>query len=248
MFLAQTKPLLLGFAAAGAANALGAYCQWQAYKLSLSKSAFADPLVLAVSITLAVIFLGEGSVWNPRFALGIALCFGALYCFIARPILPRKDASEKTNSKKWIAFAAGFILVGGLANFLVKAFAIKNIALAYFLPGWYWSSFIPTAMMALITRKNPLRLSGRNIKLAGLLSFFVLADMALSFSIQSKAPLSVFSPVSAALISGSLVLIGLFRFKENKGIKDAKKDFRGLVLGLVLGISGTILIVSTQSL
>ena len=137
--------------AIGFLNSFGAYCQWRAFKLSLSKTTLFLPLANVLTIFLAVIFLDETAEWNFKWALGIVLCFFAIFLF-----LDRAKMQKENYTKEWLFYLLGTLIIFGTAVFLMKVFS-SDTPRTQFLIYWYIGAFLGSLPILFLERQNPFK-------------------------------------------------------------------------------------------
>ena len=221
--------LMLGFMVA-----FGAYFQWRAYEISLSKTVLFSPLTPVLSIILALIFLGEAKFWNIQLIIGIALSLLAMWL---SQISRKSDNKEilKLN-KKWLFFTLSMVIIFGLADFLMKLFSF-SIPRETFLFGWYGGTFLSSLLILKIERQKITILPKKIILLILPLSFSIVLVAFLGYWIfQLGGPVSLVTPLRWLVITIIPILFGWFIFKERKEL--SKREW----LAFSLGIIGAVLI------
>ena len=217
----------------GFINAFGNYCQWQAFGLSLSKSVLFFPLMEIVAIGLAVIFLGEATLWNLQLIFGAGLCFLAILLF--RLSKSNGDKAKEILTKKWLLFILGMILIFGIAAFLLKLFSF-TISRETFLMGWYVGAFLGTLPILRLEKANPFQVSRKIILFCCALGVAIIGALfAMYWTYQLGGPISLVQPIRGLAITLIPVLVGWYIFKERKLYK---KEWFGFLAGIV----GTVII------
>lgn len=126
-------------------NANANYSQWRASAISLSKTALFIPLSEVLGISLAILFLGEKSVWNLKLVVGVVMCFAAI--FLLR--LPKATQERAVVSREWFRYVTWIIVDLALITFAIKALEQWGKApLATFLVGFYGGSFLGALVIA----------------------------------------------------------------------------------------------------
>lgn len=221
--------LVLGAGTVGFINAFGNYCQWQASARSLSKTTLFFPLMEAITIVLAVIFLNEVKLWNYQLLAGAGLCFLAMWLFR----LPKKgkDEVKKTTSRQWFFFILAMVLIFGAAGFLVKFFS-ATLARETFLMSWYWGAFLGSLPILKLEKQNPLKVSRQTILIVLPVSLAILGALfALYWTYQLGGPVSLVLPIRGLAITIIPIIIGWHIFKERKGL--TKREWLAFAVGLV---------------
>jgi len=219
--------------AVGFINAFGAYFQWQAYSLSLSKTALFFPLMEALTIALAITFLEEADLWNNQLIFGAMLCFAAMWLFR----LPNSEGKDKEIlSGKWLSSTILMVLIFGLVGFLVKLFSFQ-IPMETFLTGWYVGALVGAIPILALEKQNPFLVSKKTILIIMPVSITIIGALfALYWTYQLGGPVAVVLPIRGLAITAIPALLGLFVFKERKEL--SKREW----LGFAIGVVGVILI------
>lgn len=226
---------LLAIAPLGFINAWGAYCQWRAIDISLSRTNLFFPLAGVLTAVLAAVFLGEAREWNLRLISGIILCFTAVFLFRSQSEKGKKTILGKGN---WLIFIAGMVLIFGANNFLMKVLA-SDIPREEFLLPWYLGAFLGSLPLLYWEKQNPLKWPGKLIFLVPLSSLAILGYLATqywAFQLTLASRVMPFQAVGATFLP---VLTGWFLFKERKGL--AKKEW----LAFFAGIAGALLVIAS---
>lgn len=211
----------------GFVNAFGCYFQWQAFELSLSKSVLFLPIMEVVAISLAVIFLGELSLWNTWLFLGVGLCFLSMIIFGLR----ETDVKGENPNKRWLFSIILAVLIFGIAAFLMKYFSL-TVSRGNFLAGWYCGAFMGTLPLLVLERQNPINITKRTILYIVPLSFAILGALfALYWTYQLGGPISLVNPLKGVFITVVPALLGWIMWREAK--KLSRKERYGSVIGLI---------------
>ncbi len=209
--------------------AFGAFWQWQAIKLNMSKTSLFLPLADVLTIILAGFLLGESNQWGLKFLTGALLCFSAVFLF-------QNWKKKEEEQKKWLFFILLMVVIFGTAAFLMKVFSF-NIPKQEFLTYWYTGAFFGSLIIFIFTKKDSAEKTGKLFFLIPLLGLAVLGQLATYYWAFELAAASQVVPVRSAAITFLPVLAGWFIFKERKGL--SKKE----VLAFLIGIIGALLII-----
>lgn len=210
--------------------ALGNYCQWRASALSLSKTVLFFPFFGIVAIVLAAYFLNEVIFWNLQLALGIGLCFSAMWLFMYRA----KDVEAKnklTQLKTWLFLTLSMVLIFGIASFLEKLSSF-TVPLESFLMVWYNGAFLGAFFIFLISRQ---KLNQERTKTVLMVLPVVLSNLlalaALYWTYQLGGPITLVLPIQGLAITLIPILAGWWLFGERKGL--SLREWIGFVVGII---------------
>lgn len=222
--------LIINIGALGFANAFGAYCQWRAFELNLSKTALFSPLINVIALGLAVIFLSEGSLWNFKLIIGVILCFLAIWLFGLVP--NNKDSKKKIiQNKQWAVFTVVMIVVSGVSIFLMKLSSF-SISRETFLVGWYSGAFLGSIVLIRFEKQSLLKIPGKMFFRILLLSLSIVGSLfTLYWTFQLGGSISIVVPLQMLFVAIASVLIGLFLFKERR--RFSKKEWYGFLVGII---------------
>ena len=217
--------------AAGFVNAWGAYCQWQAYKSSLSKTSILSPLSGVITAALAAILLGEAVLYrNPWSLVGIVLLFSSTFFLIGK--------GEGVHLK----FLLAMVTIFGVVTFTMKYFANSDIPLPTFLSLWYPGAFFGSLIPLWINRREPGKLlQSRSWKIP-LASMGIIASLASTYWAFQEAPANVVLPITSFGVILPTMLVGLWYFKEKQTINRKEK------VGFLLGFLGLAALVAARQL
>lgn len=209
--------------------AFGAFWQWQAIKLSLSKTSLFLPLADVLTVALAGLFLSEFAQWSLTILAGVIFCFLAVFLF--------QDWKKKEeNQKRWLFFTLLMIGIFGTAAFLMKVFSF-DVPRGEFLTYWYTGTFLGSFVIFLFVKEKGFEKADKLFYLIPLLSLAVLGQLATYYWAFELAPASQVVPVRSVGITFLPVLAGWFIFKERKGL--SRKE----ILAFLMGIAGALLII-----
>ena len=212
----------------GFINAFANYLFLRAIEISLSKTVLFLPLIEMISISLAVIFLGEAIIWTPQIFLGIAFCFLAIFLF---HIPKNRNKAQTVNGKKWLIFVLTMIAIYGVDSFFVKAFSF-NIARGTFLVGWYSGSLLGSLPLLFLEKQRQLLIAKKMILFLSLLGITVFGTLSLSYlTFQLGGPLSMVQPLRRFFTVIMPVFFGWLVFKERDGL--SKQEGFGFFAGIV---------------
>ncbi len=232
-FIISSNIFIVG--AVGFFVAFGAYCQWQAIKLNLSRTSLFNPLSDVLTILLVVVFLSEAAKWNLKLISGMILCFAAIFLFVK---FSKKTEDKNESVKKWLFWTLGMIIIFGTATFLMKVFSSEFlIPRPQFLIYWYIGAFLGSVPLLFLEKQNSFKFPGKLIFLAPLAGLFVLGNLATTYWAFELTLASQVVPFRMVGITFLPILIGWFVFKERKSL--SKKE----ILAFSIGAIGAILII-----
>ena len=227
----QFEQSLILISGVGLINAWGAYCQWRAYGYSLSKTVLFFPLTGMITVSLAAIFLGEEAIYTPQIILGSILLFSAAF------FLAKEGAEEKKDFNfRWLFFVLGMVLIQGFTIFMAKHFS-GSVARSTFLLYWYAGSFLGSLIVLLTERSDKrsfFQRAGWKIPLA---SLAMVGSMATVYWAFQLAPVAIIEPLRRFGMVLFPMLAGWFILKERRKLSKVQ------ILGILLGISGALLII-----
>jgi len=228
-------PVVFWIGLVGFFNAFGAWCQWQALGISLSKSVLFLPLMEVVTILLAVTFLSEGSLWTWRLILGAILCFLAMFMFRFAS-MKAVEEEKKKMARKLILYVTGMVLIFGIAGFFLKFFS-EDVTRGTFLISWYIGAFLATPLMLFKERVNPGKLPRETLLACSLLGAVILGSLFLLYwTYQLGGPVSMVSPTKGIAILFIPAVVGWLIFGEKGKLSKLES------LAFIPGIAGALLI------
>ncbi|MBI1888703.1 MAG: hypothetical protein HYS15_02110 [Candidatus Spechtbacteria bacterium] len=230
---------LLPILAVGAVNAFGAYAQWQALALSLSKTALVTPLGGVLAALLAAIFLDEAKLYqNFWFLGGILLLFFSIFLIVKK----KRGKAEGNASLKWLFWAGVMIGIVGIVIFIMKYFAFAlEVPRANFLGYWYAGAFLGSLLIAFIRRKEQGELFQPTVWKVPIASLLIFLSLLTQYWALQLVPLGLAVPISSFGGAALTILVGWWVFKERKGLTAQEKA--AFILG---GFGLAIIIISQQ--
>ena len=232
----RLDPTVLGIMAVGFLNCIGNYFQWQVSGLSLSKTALFFPLMEIVTITLAIIFLGEKNLWSITLICAVVICFSTMLYF--RFPKNKGNGKEGNESKQWFAYAIAMVLIFGAAGFFIKFFSNK-VPTETFLMGFYVGSFIGSLPLLAAEKQNPFKVRKKTIIWTlPIAAAIVSAVFILFWTYQLGGPVSFVIPIRGIGITLIPIFTGWFFLKERRNL--SAHDW----LVFLIGIMAVILILT----
>ncbi|MEK7531876.1 MAG: hypothetical protein AAB545_03055 [Patescibacteria group bacterium] len=224
----------------GFINGFGAYCQWRAIELSLSKTSLFTPGDDLIGMTLAYYFLDEGRLLNTPITLGIMFSFTAVALF-SYGDYRQKTKETSTNGAHPLAlyaWIAGYSVIWGVAIFCTRLMALEQVAPSTFIAGWYFGALLAAIIIIRMKwRKERSVISRRDVTLSVGLGCVILTALGLNYWALILAPLLVVQPIFLVSEIVFPVLIGLIGFGEKKDYGFAEWCY------LCLGILGSFFVV-----
>lgn len=219
--------------AIGFFNCFGAYLQWRAIKIHLSKTALYDPLSEVITISLAAIFLSEFKAWNFPLILGMALSFFSFYLFYLKKV---------GEFKEWTICTIGMFVISGIVTFLMKVFAsVVKMPNNEFLSFWYGGAFLATFPLLYLEKQKLFSYPGKIIFITPLLALAIIGNLLTIYWVFELTEVSRTMPIR---LVGELIVpvsIGLFLFKEREGLNRVE------ALAFLIGIVGALSIIFFSS-
>ena len=213
----------------GVINSFGTFCQWQAYKHSLSKSSLFLPVGQVIAAALAAIFLSEAFLYTNRlFVLAVILLFAA------GMFLSRRDSTETVDNRNWLGWIAGMISVFGVAIFAQKLFS-ATIPTTQFLGLWYMGGIVGSIVLVRLERDPTPFVIKRDAWRSVIAGVAIMATLATLYWTFQIAPAGIVLPIKSFV--GTLLIVGsgwLFFGERHVLTKSAKTGFVFGLLGVFL--------------
>jgi hypothetical protein len=226
--------------AIGVASGVGAFAQWRAVSISLSRTSLFTFLDDLIAMGLSLVVLREARHLTPLLGLGITLALGSVMLFAVHSYGPRACSEATEHRRALFLNILTYSVIWGFAMFSLRYFGVRNIPTATFLTAWYAGTSV-TALAALLLRLpkeagNLAQPKHGNAVIAFTLAVFIGASLALQYWSYRLAPQTVVQPL---YLIGEMALptaIGLFAFGERKHLDAAQKVYFALAL-----VGGTII-------
>jgi len=204
-------------------NSLGAYCQWQAVKMSLSKTSLFTQADDIIGISLGYLFLNETRFLNSGLILGIIICLGAASLLI----------SSESNIRL-MKYVGTYSVIWGLATFLMRYFALSGIPFCEFLASWYAGTLIGISCILFFFKEEGLTIKAQKKEImgVGVLAIAIWFSMLLGYWAAKLAPITVYQPIFMVSEAVLPTLIGFIIFKEAKSLSVKEK------FAFLLGLTG----------
>lgn len=220
-------------AVTGFFNAYGAYCQWRAIDISLSRTSIGTQFDDAIAIMIGYFFLGEAKFFGLQLVLGILLCFTAAIALIGFKINGRGMVNRQL-----VGFVLKYSLIWGIAGASFKYFNLQNLPLARFLVSWYGGSVLGAFSFFFLANKNKTSLILRKKEIGSILvlASFVWLSLALAYKAAQFTQIAIYQPIFLVSEAVFPTIIGLYLFHERKELVGREW------LAIAIGIIGTILV------
>lgn len=218
----------------GVVNSFGAYAQWRAYYYGgAGKTAVVMPLSTVVAVVMAMLFLGEKSVFN-------WFWFGGVVALVIAASLLRKGKPRARKHIKsetlWLASVVAMVVIVGVVVAPGQKFFANEVSKSTFLALLYSGSLLGAFMILWLERKDKRPFFSAGIWKVPIVSMGVFAAMGLLYWMFQLSKLAIIYPLAtfgnpALVIAASLVFV-----------RQERTDLTGFQkVGFVLGILGMIL-------
>lgn len=209
----------------GLFNALACLFQFKCIGVALSKNALFTVFDDVIAMTLCFAFLGEAKLVNEWVYIGSLL---SLLAFVVLGISElRKSPSDETRAPMsfFLCIACTSVIWGG-AMFAERYFAgIQQFHVLSFLSSWYAGTLVGTfGLFCFGVEPNPKAretLSQRDVFFVTIAAIATVGSLACAYWASSLAPQNVIQPIYLFGEMTIPTLIGLFVFKETKGLRGA---------------------------
>lgn len=207
-----------------------------AIRINLTQSSIFASYYLVIPMLLSAIFLGEWRLFNPVTFTGQKTLFGISLALISMLLLLHAhNKKEERLEKKWLIFIVLQILLNGLASFWGKTF-INNHGPLETMTSQVMGG-VPVMFMINIFRGQKFKLATNNFLWIIIDGTVIVFSVVFYYLAVRSGPLSIVLPVQSLILTATVVLIGLFVYKE-------AHDFdRNKLIGLILGGLGIMLLV-----
>lgn len=223
-------------------NGFGAYCQWRAIDISLSKNALFTFWDDIIAMSLGIFILNEWRFLNRGIILGIICSFAALILFARHDY---QNGGKNKTGFDFYGYVLAYSIIWGFAVFFQRYFAFHKLPTSTFLTGWYGGAFIAASVIFLFFRETGSGETKKEITLrekymmlgwSALLALSIFGSMGTTYWSYMLAPIAVLQPIY--LVAEMIVpaLIGFFAFGERKHYGLAEWFY------FALGITGGIII------
>lgn len=227
------QPEFLWIALAGGITAIGAYFQWQAYSINLSKTTVLAPLGDIVTLVLAALFLGEIALYQNIFVLGgvlLLLCSSFLFTY-------HGNKSQERVEMKWLGATLLMVFIFGIGTFVVKLFSF-TVPTSTFLSYWYGGGLLGSLVVLIFRREPTQPLFQKGVWKVPLLSIGILGSLATFHWAFQYAPAGLVVPIITFFLTLLTIFSGLFIFRERRRLRRAE------YLGFGIGTIGITLLVA----
>ncbi len=221
----------------GIMNAWANYSYWQAFAVSMSKTAIFLPLSEVLGIGLAVIFLNETNIWNWQVTVGVLLCFGSMWL---PKVFAYQSRKADQSDPKWLRYTLWLIFDLALITFFTKLLATDRMPRETFLAGFYGGSVIGAALIFVGSRQSFREITGRMVSWTLVLGLGLVTAQAMMYTMfQRNWPMTVVLPIRGVAMAVFPSLIGYFLLRGGERKTMARME---RVLFFV-GLAGALLLV-----
>ena len=202
-------------AAIGAANAIGCYCQWRAYDISLARAAVMSNLDDMIALALGYALLGELGVLTSTLVGGIVVSIVSTTMF-ARIKYTRADA--KQPSSRLIGWVLGYSLIWGLAIFSMRLFSVQGMSVLTFVAAWYGGAWVGSLFVfwAMGHEEAGTSLTGVQKRRVLLLAVLIWTAQMYGIWLRGQLPITVLQPILLVAEMSIGSIIGMIFFGEAK--------------------------------
>jgi multidrug transporter EmrE-like cation transporter len=231
----------------GIGNGIGAYCQWRAIEINLSKMSVLGVWNDIVALTLAFAILGESEFLNGKMVWGLAFVILALGILKSQDL--KKQGEERAASILLYRYVFGYTTIWGTAEFCKRYFALEGIEPATFLFGYYSGSLISALGIYFLVGNTPLKervvllpkiFSAKNVWIICILVSLTASNIWLLYVLYQMAPVVIVKPVLVAIGLTVPTVMGLYIFREIKDLNLAQR------LALPIAIIGGLLVATSH--
>jgi hypothetical protein len=222
-------------------NALGAYCQWCAMDLNLSRDSLFTIWDDIIGITLSYFILKESQFLSWHLGIGIILCLSALGAFIWRDLKQKAGSTRTSVPPVFYVYVLTFSLIWGVIIFLMKYWNTASIPATSFIAVWYPGCFVGSLLVFAFMRKKDVKkevavtkLTAKNLREIFALSLAIFSSLLLGYLSYGLAPQIIVQPIYLVAEMTLPAIIGLLLFKERKGYD--KLDWLLFALAIVGGV------------
>lgn len=217
----------------GAANALGCYCQWRAYDISLARAAVMSNLDDMIAMVLGYTLLGELGVLTPTLVCGIVVSVVSTAIFtritytrsadITPPsIVLEADSAIGTpaeqSSSRLIGWVLGYSIIWGVAMFSMRWFSVEGMSVLTFVAAWYGGAWVGALLVFLAMGHEEAGPSLTSTQKRGVLLLAVLIWSAQIYSIwlRGQLPITILQPILLVAEMSLGAMTGIIFFGEAK--------------------------------
>lgn len=237
-----TSASLLAIGAIGCVNAFGAYCQWRALAISLSKTSLFTYWDDLIAMGLGYALLAETKFLTPGLGLGIVV---ATIAVVALPYMRRANtAQDQLARQQWremIGWVARYSVIWGAVPLAMRYFGLKSVVIPSFVAAWYSGALIGALGIRLLgsAQEAGVKLAWRDLRLVLALSCAIGMALSLKYWAYGLAPITVLQPIYQVGEMIMPTIVGLVIFREHKTLARPEKLLfaLGLTGGLMIALS-----------
>lgn len=218
-----TGPAVVIIGIIGFANSWGAYCQWRAVDISVSRTYLFTQADDLIAMALGYIVLREHEYLSSSAVLasGIVIAIaGGTAIALARHRSAVGTTAAVFSWRRLAGWITGYSVVWGVANFAMRYFAVAGVRFPTFLAAWYGGSFVGALSIRWFLGR---REAGTPLNWSGVSGMFLLACTVFIQLLgwvwaQQLAPITVVQPIKQVAEMVIPTIIGLTVFKEGTGL------------------------------
>lgn len=227
----------------GLFNSFAAYAHWYAQHISMSRASLYLIWDDVLAMILGYYILSEGEFLNNALSAGITLSLASAVFFVMYGSKTTESAAKTPASKnaevKFLLCVLVFSVTWGIAVFSMKYFGIQNVHPLKYLWAWYSGSLLGALTLFLTDKEPKGKMALKDLQQIFCLSACIVSSLGFAYWAYFVAPLIVMQPIF--LVSEMIVptLIGLYLFKEIKGLDANEKTllFLGALGGFLIALN-----------
>jgi len=200
----------------GVASSFATYCQWKANSINVSQTGIVNFWDDLIPMAAAYFFLGEGKFLNRDIGIGTLVSLLGI-------ILLARESNGKW-SRQFYLYVAGYSLIWGGTNFLMRLFALNNVSFGNFLVGWYCGGVVGSLINVFIFKEPEIKKTDIRLQITDALGILVLAvvivaSLVLGYQSFHMAPVLVLQSIYMVCEIIFVSLTGMFLLGEHKEFK-----------------------------
>lgn len=215
------------------AIAVGSYMK--AIKINLSQSVVFSSYYLVIPMILSAFFLDEWSFFDPQFFSGQKTILGLILAFLSMFLILRSHSKKVEKMELvWMSLIILNIVLNGIGTYWGKTFVNIHTSLETIFSQCLGG--LPAAFIINHIRGKKYSLTPSNHIWVAFDGLIVTLAVVFYYQAVKLGPLTLVLPIQTLLVTIAIVLVGLFIFKE------AQSFDREKLIGLILGISGVVIL------
>ncbi|MDO8463209.1 MAG: hypothetical protein Q7S96_02975 [bacterium] len=233
----------LAIGAIGFVNSLGAYCQWRAVDISVSRTYLFTQADDFIAMALGYFVLHEYAhlADSALLATGVAVAIAGGTAISVARYRGADGVAVPAATFPWKQLAlwiAGYSVIWGFGHFAMRVFALEGVSVPSFVAAWYLGSYVGALSIRFLLGRAE---AGAPLDARGIRGMLLLAStIAIALFMwtwsQSLAPITVVQPIKQVAEMVIPTMVGLIVFKEAQGLG------RGVYARFAIGIAGCAII------